>query len=107
MEKIMTKDDLKGYFDKGLAATKDALEKASKAASKFGDESVLKIEIQQFKSQIKKDKAALGDLAFKVFTEDSAESLAKNDENVAKILESIKNAEEEIKSREEKLAVSK
>ena len=103
----MTKDDLKGYFDKGLAATKEALGKAGKAASKFGDESVLKIEIQQFKSQIKKDKAALGELAFKVFTEDNAESLAKNDENVAKILESIKNAEEEIKSREEKLAVSR
>lgn len=99
----MTKDDLKGYFDKGVAATKEALEKAGKAASKFGDESVLKIEIQQFKSQIKKDKTALGELACKFFMEDNAESLPKNDENVQKILESIKNAQEEIKNREEKL----
>ncbi len=113
----MTKDELKGYFDKGMvalkqaldkggAASKEALDKAGKAATKFGDESILKIEIQQFKSQIKKDKSALGELAFKAFLEDGAESLAASDENVAKILESIKKAEDDIKSREEKLQES-
>ena len=102
----MTKDDLKGFFDKGVMATKQALGKASKAASKFGDESILKIEIQQLKGQIKKDKAELGELAYKAFVEDGAESLAKADENVAKILETIKKAEEDIKEREEKLKVS-
>ena len=105
--KIMTKEDLKGYFDKGVEATKQALGKASKAASKFGDESILKIEIQQFKSQIKKDKASLGELAYKAFLENNAESLLSSDENVAKLIESIKKAQEEIKTREEKLAESK
>ena len=102
----MTKDDLKGYFDKGVEATKQALGKASKAASKFGDENILKIEIQQFKSQIKKDKAALGDLAYKAFIEDKADSLLAGDENVVKLVESIKKSQEEIKEREEKLKVN-
>ena len=111
----MTKDELKGIFDKGVvvlkqaidkggAASKEALDKAGKAASKFGDESILKIEIQQYKSQIKKDKALLGDLTCEAFLEDGAESLLATDENVVKLLESIKSAQEEIKTREEKLA---
>lgn len=99
----MTKDDLKEYFDKGVMATKQAIGKASKAASKFGDESILKIEIQQFKSQIKKDKTELGELAFKAFVTDGADSLLASDETVTKLLESIQKAEEEIKTREEKL----
>ncbi len=113
----MTKDDLKGIFDKGVvalkqaidkggAASKEALDKAGKAASKFGDESILKIEIQQYKSQIKKDKAALGELAFKAFLEDGTESLLASDENVVKLLESIKKAQEEIKTREDKLSAT-
>ena len=103
----MTKEDLKGYFDKGVEATKQALGKASKAASKFGDESILKIEIQQFKSQIKKDKASLGELAYKAFLENNAESLLSSDENVAKLIENIRKSQNEIKTREEKLAESK
>ncbi len=103
----MTKEDLKGFFDKGVLATKQALGKASKAASKFGDESILKIEIQQLKSQIKKDKTELGELAYKAFAEDGAESLAKTDEAVTKLLESIKKAQEDIKEREEKLENNK
>ena len=103
----MTKEDLKGYFDKGVEATKQALGKASKAASKFGDESILKIEIQQFKSQIKKDTASLGELAFKAFIENGAESLLSSDENVAKLIENIRKSQNEIKTREEKLAESK
>jgi hypothetical protein len=99
----MTKEDLKGFMSRGVESAKQALGKASKAASKFGDESILKIEIQQFKSQIKKDKTELGELAYKVFAEDGAESLAKADENVAKLLDDIKKAQEEIKTREEKL----
>ena len=103
----MTKDDLKGFFDKGVLATKQALGKASKAASKFGDESILKIEIQQLKSQIKKDKAELGELAYKTFVTDGTDSLQASDEAVTKLLESIKKAEEDIKEREEKLKVEK
>ena len=99
----MTKEDLKGYFDKGVAATKEALEKAGKAASKFGDESILKIEIQQLKSQIKKDKIALGNLVCEAFLDKNETCLSSSDENVVNLLESIKNSLSEIKEREEKL----
>lgn len=103
----MTKEDLKEYLDKGVEASKQALDKAGKAVSKFGDESILKIEIQQFKSQIKKHKVVLGELAYKAFLEENAESLLASDENVVKLTENIKKAQEEIKTREEKLAQSK
>ena len=99
----MTKEEFKEYVNRGVKASKDAFDKAGKAMSKFGDESILKIEIQQFKSQIKKDKAALGEMAYKAFIEDNAEFLTPTDENVAKVLEDIKKAQEEIKVREEKL----
>ena len=103
----MTKNDFKGFFDKGVEGLKTALDKSGKAVSKFGDESVLKIEIQQLKSQIKKDKAALGESAYKAFIEDAAESLSASDENIAKLIESIKKTQEEIKIREEKLKAEK
>lgn len=100
----MTKEELKEYVSKGVAASKEALDKAGKAVSKFGDESILKIEIQQFKSQIKKDKNSLGELAFKAFVEQNSDSLSASDEEVVKIVESIKKAQGEIKEREEKLS---
>jgi len=114
----MTKEELKEYFDKGVenakqafdkgvAASKVALDKAGKAATKFGDESILKIEIQQLKSQIKKDKASLGELAYKAFLEEKAENLSSSDENVVKLVESIKKAQDDIKEREAKLEESK
>ena len=102
----MTKEDLKGYFDKGVEGLlKNALDKSGKAVSKFGDESVLKIEIQQFKAQIKKDKAALGERAYKAFIEEGAESLLASDEAVVVLVESIKKAQEEIQTRESKLKI--
>ncbi|WP_294431130.1 hypothetical protein [uncultured Treponema sp.] len=101
----MTRDDIKEYLNKSVEASKQALDKAGKAVSKFGDESILKIEIQQLKSQIKKDKAELGELAYKKFMEENAASLASDDENVVKILESIKNSLREIQEREGKLKV--
>ena len=101
----MTKDDIKEYVNKGMAASKQALDKAGKAVSKFGDESILKIEIQQYKSQIKKDKAELGELAYNAFVENNESSLAADNEAVSKLLESIKNAQREIQEREGKLKV--
>ena len=112
----MTKEDLKEYVNKGVQASKEAFDKASKASkeafdkagkavSKFGDESILKIEIQQFKSQIKKNKAELGELAYKAFIEEGAESLLASDEVVVALVESIKKAQEEIQTRESKLKI--
>jgi len=99
----MTKDDLKEYVNKGLNASKDALNKAGKAVSKFGDESILKLEISQLKSQIKKDKAALGDLAYDAFITEEKSSLEASDEKVAALMESIKKAQKEIEGKEEQL----
>lgn len=99
----MTKEELKSYVDKGLSASKDALDKAGKAVSKFGDESILKIEIQQLKSQIKKETSALGEYVLNAFETESKESVAASEEKVIEILNKIKGARKEIEEREEKL----
>ena len=110
MEKDDLKEDLnkgKEYLNKGLAVSREALTEAGKAVSKFKDESALKIEIQQLKSQIKKDKAALGERACKAFIEEGAEALPADDEEVVKLLEDIRKAQSDIQEREDKLSGGK
>ncbi|MBQ0050536.1 MAG: hypothetical protein KBT11_00560 [Treponema sp.] len=110
----MTKDELKGFFDKGVEASKKALkkgaaaskvafDKAGKAVSKFGDESILKIEIQQLKSEIKKNKVELGEYTYAMFAEQNVESISKQEPKVSELLEKIQSAQEEIAKREEAL----
>lgn len=108
------KEELKEYLDKGLEVSKKLfkkgaetskvyLDKAGKAAQKFGDESVLKIEIKQLESQIKKDKTELGEIAYKNFVEDDKAELARDNQEVKFLLEKISQGYEEIKNREQKL----
>lgn len=110
----MTKEEIKGYVDKGLEASKNALkkgaeasksalDKAGKAAVKFGDESVLRIEIKQLESQIKKDTAELGAVVSKAFISDSKETVSKDDEEIRVILDRIRQAQSEISEREGEL----
>ena len=110
----MTKEEIKGYVDKGLEASKNALkkgaeasknalDKAGKAAVKFGDESVLRIEIKQLESQIKKDTAELGAAVSKAFISDSKETVSKDDEEIRVILDRIRQAQSEISEREGEL----
>ena len=114
----MTKEELKTYLDRGIEKSKelfkkgsevsrDALDKAGKAAQKFGDESVLKIEIKQLESQIKKDKASIGEYVYKSFSEEKKDSVTKDDDELKFLLEKIQQAEEEIKAKKEQLEQSK
>lgn len=112
----MTKEEMKDYVGKGLEASKNALkkgaeasksmlDKAGKAAVKFGDESVLRIEIKQLESQIKKDTALLGNAVSKAFLEDSKDSVSKEDEEIRLILDRIRQAKSEIAEKEGELKI--
>lgn len=114
----MTKDEIKGYVDKGLEASKNALkkgaevsksalDKAGKAAVKFGDESVLRIEIKQLESEIKKSTLELGKTAAKAFLEDSKASISSDDDEIRVILDRIRQAKTEISEREGELKLGK
>ncbi len=100
----MTKDELKSYVDKGISVSREALDKAGKAVSKFGDESIIKIEIQQLKSQIKKHTLSLGEYALNAFEQEKKESITSSDDEVNALLKKIADAKAEIASREEKLS---
>lgn len=114
----MTKEEMKDYVGKGLEASKNALkkgaeasknalDKAGKAAVKFGDESVLRIEIKQLESQIKKDTAELGKAVSKAFLEDSKDSVSKEDEEIRAVLDRIQKAKSEISEKEGELKINK
>lgn len=116
--KNMTKEEMKDYVGKGLEASKNALkkgaeasksmlDKAGKAAVKFGDESVLRIEIKQLESQIKKDTALLGNVVSKAFLEDSKDCVSKEDEEIRLILDRIRQTKSEIAEKEGELKIQK
>ena len=56
------KENLQNYLKKGVQASKEAFSKAETAVTKFGDESVLKIEKKQFEAKLRKE-IALSDRA--------------------------------------------
>ena len=113
----MTKDEIKEYFGKGILASKKALkkgaevsknaiDKAGKAAAKFGDESVLKIEIHQLENDLKKEKSLLGEFFFKSFVLESKESISRNDDDISEILNRIEKIRNEISGLEDELKQS-
>lgn len=97
-------DDVKKYVDKGIAASRNALTKASDAMSKFGDQSVKKVEKLQLESKLKQQYASLGEQVFLAFTADGKESVSKTEEFVSAMIEKIETTKNEIVLREAALA---
>ena len=61
------KENLQNYLKKGVQASKEAFSKAETAVTKFGDESVLKIEKKQFEAKLRKEIASLGQSTLDAF----------------------------------------
>ncbi len=93
----------KKAFKSGVDVSKVAIDKAGKAATKFGDESILKIEIKQLEFQIKKSMRELGKYVYESFANEKRASVSAEDSVIVKLLEDIKNAEKEIGARVAKL----
>ena len=93
-------DDIKHYVELGLNASKDALSRAGDAVTKFGDESVTRIEKKQFESKLRNEVLEIGYSVLKAFEEDNKDSLSKNDEEIASRIQNIKKIREEIDRRE-------
>ena len=94
-------DDVKKYVDKGIAVSKDAFTKAGNAVSKFGDQSVKKVEKLQLESKLKQQFAQLGETVYEAFATNAAEQLEKA--SVQTFLDTIATIKADIAAREEAL----
>ena len=96
-------DDVKGGLEKGYAASKKGLAKASVAIQKFSDKSVVAVEKKQLESKRKKSYARLGEIAAKKLSAKNASPISASDEDVAALLKEIAGFNKEIAKCEKQL----
>ena len=101
------KEDLKKYVDKGIEASKTAFEKASGAVSKFGDQSVVRVEKVQLENRQKQNFHHLGEVVYALFAEQGKKELSCEEESIKELLETIENTKKEIEKRDEQLKSEK
>ena len=101
------KEEIQKYLEIGIQASKEAVSKAGVAVSKFGDESVIRVEKFQFQNQLKQEISALGLDVLKAFEDDSKDTLKAEDAEIAAHIEKIKSLKAEIAKREEQLKSEK
>lgn len=99
------KAKVKGVVDKVFEVSKEAIGKAGNAVQKFSDTSVIKIEIRQFESKLKAQKALLGDVVEKAL-ENNQSQLDLNTEEITTIANEIARIKTEINNRQELLKKS-
>ncbi|MGP1588220.1 MAG: hypothetical protein ACTTHG_07770 [Treponemataceae bacterium] len=58
-------DKMKDFLNKGVEASKSALNKVGDAVQDFGDKSVIKIEIKKLESRLEKQYQEIGKFVFK------------------------------------------
>lgn len=96
---------VKGWFEKGSKATKEALEKAGDKVQDFTDKSVVKIEKHQLESKRDLKYEEMGLKLSQMLLEGA--KVTSNNEGDVKILEGIqeeiKNLSDQIREKEKKL----
>lgn len=98
------KDDVKKYVDKGLSVSKDALTKAGSAVSKFGDDSVVRLEKHKKENLLKQEVLEIGYEVIKIFVDEQKDSISASDEVISSKLMKIKDLKVEILHCEELLS---
>lgn len=98
MDSSEAKAKVKGVVDKVFEVSKEAIGKAGNAVQKFSDTSVIKIEIRQFESKLKAQKALLGDVVEKAL-ENNQSQLDLNTEEITAIASEIARIKTEINNR--------
>ena len=90
---------VKAYVDKGVAASRDALTKAGSAVKDFSDKGVVRLELVQLKSQLKKTYENLGLQVFEALSGKKQQSLSADDALTAGYLTEIERLRREIEKR--------
>ena len=105
MDSSEAKAKVKGVVDKVFEVSKEAIGKAGNAVQKFSDTSVIKIEIRQFESKLKAQKALLGDVVENALDNNQSQ-LDLNTEEITTIANEITRIKTEINNRQELLKKS-
>ncbi len=93
-------EKIQDLMNKGIAASKEALAKASSQAQTWGEMGLLKVEVVQHRSQAEKLVAQLGAEAYAAFAERGEPSLAADAPKVKALLARITELEKTVAERE-------
>ncbi|MGL4982941.1 MAG: hypothetical protein ACRC4W_08855 [Treponemataceae bacterium] len=94
---------LKGFLDKSVEVSKDALSKAGEKVQTTADHSVKKIEIAQFESKIKKEITEIGNIVFNQFDTDENADFSAIKPQIQEKIANIHNFQGEIEQRKEEI----
>jgi hypothetical protein len=96
-------DKLKDCFDRGVEISRKALEKADNAVQQFGEQSVLRLDINSLRSKKEKQFAKLGEFVYADFTEKNMTQVNREDNDIVSAMVEVEDIEKEIEKREKKL----
>ena len=91
------KEQVKDYLDKGIAASKRAIEKTGNKVQELGELGVLRYELEKLNSRQKKLFREVGKNVYAVFSKDKKASLTIADEIISGLLKELGEFEKEIK----------
>ncbi|MBU0953928.1 MAG: hypothetical protein KKI09_00750 [Spirochaetes bacterium] len=86
-------DQMRGWIDKGLAASKEAFTVVGDKAQQLGEKGVLKMEISQIRSQIMKYTTKLGVEVYDHLVEQDHKSVTRESPAIAETLAKLKELE--------------
>jgi hypothetical protein len=93
-------DTMREMVNKGMAASRDIMAKASAQAQTWGEMGVLKVEVVQLRSQAEKLTAQLGAEVYAAFAERKETSLAADSPAVSELLGRIADIGRVIEEKE-------
>jgi ABC-type transporter Mla subunit MlaD len=94
---------MRDMLDQGAQASKDFLNKAGAKAQNLGERGVLTLEIKQLESQARKLLERLGNSVYRLFAEESAESVSASEPEIEDILSKLTTIKGTIEKREGEL----
>jgi hypothetical protein len=95
-------EKMRDVVNKGMAASKEALAKATAQAQTWGEMGVLKVEIIQYRNQAEKLTAQLGAEVFEAFAEKGRKTLSAESPAIRDLIARIRDTEKAASEREER-----
>ena len=90
-------------LNKGLATTKEILEKARDKTKELGEKGSLKFQVMQLENQAQKRLAKLGSKVYELLVKEERKTVSKQTAGIREILEEIGDIEEKIAKSEAKM----
>ena len=101
------KEEVEDVVEKGIEYSKFSLQKAYQAVSRFGDESVFRIEIKRLEKKLEVLKGELGQVVYSKFDDKKRKTINRSDPEISLLLAAIDDTRQEIESRRQELISEK